>query len=149
MTISFKYPARLDRDESGRTVVTFRDIPEALTDGADRAEALAEAEDALLVALAGYVDDARNPKPLPRPSRKRQGEVVIAVPLLAGVKLALHDAMREEGINGTDLAQKMNLPVTTVRRLLNLHHNSKIEQVVLALAMLGKRAELRVTDTVR
>ncbi|MDH3663513.1 MAG: type II toxin-antitoxin system HicB family antitoxin [Alphaproteobacteria bacterium] len=148
MTTDHKFPARLDRDESGRIVVSFRDVPEALTDGADRAEALSEAEDALLVALAGYVDDARNPKPLPRPSRKRQGEVVIALPLLASAKLALHDAMREAGINGTDLARKMDLPVTAVRRLLNLHHNSKIEQVALALATLGKRAEIRVSDAV-
>jgi len=56
--------------------------------------------------------------------------------------------MREAGINGTDLARKMDLPVTAVRRLLNLHHNSKIEQVALALATLGKRAEIRVSDAV-
>lgn len=146
--IVYKYPARLDRDESGRFVATFRDVPEALTDGADRAEALSEAGDALLVALAGYVDDARHPKPLPRPSRKRQGEVFISVPLLASGKLALHDAMREAGINGTDLARKMDLPVTAVRRLLNIHHNSKIEQIDQALKVLGKKAELRVTDSV-
>jgi hypothetical protein len=40
----FSYPARLD-PEDGRLVVHFPDLPEALTDGADKVEALREAAD--------------------------------------------------------------------------------------------------------
>ena len=47
------FPARLEPDEEGRLVVHFPDLPEALTDGADEAEALAEAADYLSEALAG------------------------------------------------------------------------------------------------
>lgn len=144
MTVVFEYPARLMLDETGRLTVSFRDVPEALTDGANRTEALAEAEDALLVALSGYVDEARHPKPLPQPSKPRKGEVMIALPLIAAAKFALHDAMREAGLTGAELARRMDLPVTTIRRLLDIRHRSKIEQLALALGELGKRAELRV-----
>jgi antitoxin HicB len=51
----YSYPARLEPDEEGRLVVHFPDLPEALTDGADAAEALAEASDCLSTALAARI----------------------------------------------------------------------------------------------
>ena len=47
----YSFPARLEPDEEGRLVVHFPDLPEALTEGADEAEALAEASDCLSTAL--------------------------------------------------------------------------------------------------
>jgi predicted RNase H-like HicB family nuclease len=37
-------------------LVTFPDVPEAVTDGADPDEALREAQDALIAALGGYIN---------------------------------------------------------------------------------------------
>jgi antitoxin HicB len=51
----YSYPARLEPDEDGRLVVHFPDLPEALTDGADAVEALAEASDCLSTALAARI----------------------------------------------------------------------------------------------
>lgn len=146
MIEAYAYPARLEADEEGRIVVSFRDVPEALTDGADHTEALAEAPDALVAALAGYVDDARHPRALPLPSRAQKDEVMIALPLGPAAKLALHEAMRAADLNGAALARKLDLPVTAVRRLLSLDHSSKIEQVISALKALGRTAELTVSD---
>ena len=42
-----RYPARLNRTGPEEVVVSFRGLPECLTSGADEAEALAEAADAL------------------------------------------------------------------------------------------------------
>jgi len=53
----YTYPARLEADEEGRLVVHFPDLPEALTDGVDQAEALAEAADCLSEALASRIVD--------------------------------------------------------------------------------------------
>ena len=39
----FTYPARLQRFSADEIVVSFRDLPECLTSGADETEALAEA----------------------------------------------------------------------------------------------------------
>ena len=43
----FIYPAKVEPDTEGRYLVTFRDLPEAATDGATLDEALAEARDCL------------------------------------------------------------------------------------------------------
>ena len=49
----YAYPCQLTADEEdGGLVATFPDVPEAITGGRDRAEALAMAEDALATALA-------------------------------------------------------------------------------------------------
>ena len=46
-------------------LVSFPDIPEALTEGNTEHEALAEAADCLIAALGGYVNDGRR---IPKPS---------------------------------------------------------------------------------
>ena len=57
------YPVRLETDDHGAVLVSFPDIPEALTEGATEQEALAEAQDCLIAALGGYVDGlAKHPQ---------------------------------------------------------------------------------------
>ena len=53
----YAYPCVLTPEEDGGFSVSFPNVPEALTCGDDRAEALAMAEDALAVALGAYVRD--------------------------------------------------------------------------------------------
>lgn len=71
------YPARLERADEGGFVVTFRDIPEAITQGDDETEALAMAKDALITAMDFYFEDKR---PVPLPSRLQEDEHAIALP---------------------------------------------------------------------
>ena len=59
------YPVNLERQKDGSILVSFPDIPEALTEGATDEEALAEAEDCLIAALGGYIQARR---PIPRAS---------------------------------------------------------------------------------
>ena len=70
------YAVRIERDAAGRYLATCRDVPEALTDGAERDEAKTEMADALMVALEGYRLDGH---PLPPASRPEPGEVLIRV----------------------------------------------------------------------
>ncbi|WP_018158502.1 type II toxin-antitoxin system HicB family antitoxin [Thioalkalivibrio sp. ALE14] len=70
------YPVRIERDAAGRYLATCRDVPEALTDGAERDEAKTEMADTLMVALEGYRLDGRR---LPPASRPEPGEVLIRV----------------------------------------------------------------------
>jgi len=67
----YGFPVRLERDDENRLVVHFPDLPEALTDGADEAEALAEAADCLSEALAGRINRGED---IPQPSRLRRGQ---------------------------------------------------------------------------
>lgn len=56
----YAYPCELTPDEDGGFVATFPDVPEAITGGDGRDDALAMAEDALATALAGYVHEKRD-----------------------------------------------------------------------------------------
>ena len=129
------YPVRLERDDRGAVLVSFPDIPEALTEGATEGEALAEAQDCLIAALGGYMDDRRD---IPRPSPGR-GRPLVALPALAAAKIALYRAMRERGLSNAALARRLGTMEGTVRRLIDLDHRSHIGQVEAALAALGQR----------
>ena len=50
-SIRLAYPVRLDTQDRGAILVSFPDIPEALTEGTTERAALAEAEDCLIAAL--------------------------------------------------------------------------------------------------
>src|SRR5437762_13211869 len=87
----YTYPARLEPDEEGRPVVHFPDLPEALTDGADEAEALLEASDCLSEALAGRINRRDD---IPSPSPLRQGMQPVEPEPTIALKAALYDALR-------------------------------------------------------
>ncbi len=141
--MEFGYPVDLTPQDDGSILVTFPNIPEALTDGETEAEALAEAEDCLVAALGGYIERRRD---LPRPSRRKRGRPVVILPPLVSAKLALYQAMREAGMTRVALAKRLGVSEGAVRRLLDLDHRSHIGQVDAALAALGKRLVVEVKD---
>jgi predicted RNase H-like HicB family nuclease len=73
------YPATLTPDPDGGFTVTFRDVPEAITEGDSREEALLRAEDALESALAMYIAAK---EPLPAPSKAEAGEEMVPLSAL-------------------------------------------------------------------
>ena len=129
------WPVRLETDDRGAVPVSFPDIPEALTEGATEQEALAEAQDCLIAALGGYVDDRRN---IPKPSPGR-GLPLVALPALVAAKIALYRAMGERGLSNAALARQLGSVEGAVRRLIDLDHRSHIGQVEAALHALGRR----------
>lgn len=70
--IKLKYPAQIKKQKEGTFLVTFRDIPEALTEGSTYEEALEMAKDALATAIDFYVFP-------PEPSQPEKDEVLIEV----------------------------------------------------------------------
>lgn len=66
----FDYPGVLEAPPEGGFVVTFPDVPEAITQGEDIEEALLYAIAALELALSFYVD-AGKPLPIPSPPAGR------------------------------------------------------------------------------
>jgi antitoxin HicB len=137
----FAFPAKLTRDrESGGYTVSFRDLPEALTAGDDRAEALEQAADCLDEALAGRIADDEE---LPIPSAVRSGEIVISPPARIAGKAALHIAMREAGMSQRALARRIGCHQNEVRRLLDPKHATKIDR----LAEVLERLDWRMTVT--
>ena len=136
----FEYPVTLTLD--GDTVlVTFPDVPEAVTFGADEDEALLQAVDALETALSFYVD-AR--KPLPVASKAKRGQRTVRPSALEGAKLGVYRAMTEQGIKKAELARRLGWHMPQVDRLFDLRHASRIDQIEAAARALGRRLEMRV-----
>lgn len=138
----FTYPVTLTPDEAdGGFTVTFRDLPEAITQGDTHLDALNEAADCLEEAIAGRIDDG---EPIPRPSAAEEGECWMAVPTQMAFKAALYQAMQEQGETKVGLARLIGVDEKVARRLLDPHHRTKLPAMEKALAVLGKRVELRV-----
>jgi antitoxin HicB len=110
--------------------------------GGDNAEALILAEDCVTGALRGYI---KRGWAIPRPSPARGRPTVILPPLVAA-KLALYEAMRVQSVSHEDLATRLDLTETAIRRLLDLDYRSHIDQLEAALRCLGKRLEITVRD---
>jgi antitoxin HicB len=137
----YAYPADVLEEEDGVTI-TFADVPEAITCGDTRGEALARAEDALVTALSFYTDESRR-VPDPSPARNRP---IVTVPPLVAAKLALHDAMLAGDISNVELGHRLGTDEKTVRRLRDPLHRSHIGAVEAALRVLGKRLVVDVAN---
>lgn len=137
------YPATFRADESGRLVVRFIDLREAMTDGGDVREALCEAQDCLGSALAARL---AHKEEIPYPSKPKRGQRVIAVPLWMAPKVALYWAMREAGVNNVQLARRLSVRETVIRRMLDPDHATRSDKIQAALAALGKRFSVTVED---
>ena len=121
--------------------MTFVDILEAITFGADKQEALLQAVDALETGLSFYVDTRQN---LPVPSKAKRGQKTVSPSALECANLGVYQAMTEQGIRKAELARRLNWHMPQVDRLFDLRHASKFEQIQTAAAVLGKRLVLRV-----
>jgi antitoxin HicB len=135
----FDYPVILTPDD-GTVLVTFPDVPEAITFGMDEDEALLQAIDALETALSFYVD-AR--KPLPVPSAAA-GRPTVRPSALECAKLGVYQAMTEQGIKKSELARRLGWHLPQVDRLFNLSHASRFDQIEAAARALGRHVEVRI-----
>ena len=130
----YGFPARLERDEEGRLVVHFPDLPEALTDGADEAEALAEAADCLSEALAGRINRGEE---IPPPSRLRRGQHWVAPDPMMALKAALYSALRARKMTVADLARRLDIDDRKAARLIDPRAASRLNDLEVALSALG------------
>ena len=140
--MNMSYPVTLKSYKGGQVGVFFADVPEAITAGTNEIEALDRAQDALTVALSSYLEDGR---PLPVPSKAKRGQPMVVLPPRVAIKLAIHEAMCEQGVTQAHLGELLGIDGRQVRRILDLDHESKLSQLEAALAALGLRASVSVT----
>ena len=139
---TFVYRARFEPGEKrGVVVASFPDVPEAITQGKGKADAMRQAQEALGLALLTY--PARD-LPLPNPKAKASGLVPIAVEAEVAAKLALLDAFREARISKSEFGRKIGKDEKEVRRLLDPKHPTKLSTLTEALHLLGQRLVISV-----
>ena len=133
------YPVTLTQD--GKFVkVNFPDIPEALTQGKDREEALVMAKEALELAMEFYFEDRR---PVPEPSKAKRGQAVIELSASLSAKVLLLNEMLSQKVRPVELARRLRTTPQEVNRLTNIRHTSRIDGIAIALKALGKTMEIR------
>jgi antitoxin HicB len=140
---SIAYPATFRPDEGGRPVVSFPDFPRAHTDGKDMREAFEEATDCLGSVIAAHIAEKCE---IPEPSPLKRGWKLVPVPLWVAGKLALYLTMHEQKITNSDLARRLGVRETVVRRMLDPDHATKSEKLQAALSVLGKRILVALDD---
>ena len=130
--------------EGGGYVITFPDIPEAISEGNSPGEAMEYAVDALQTALSEYINRRRN---IPQPKRGRSKNVrLVQLPALAEAKLGLYRSMRAANMRKAELARRLGWQKSQVDRLLDLTHASRLDQREAALSLLHKRLTIQIED---
>lgn len=136
---TWAYPARVERHAEDEFVISFPDVPEALTGGDTEAEALSLGADALEEAILAYMAQGYE---IPAPRAPEAGEHLVPLDPTTAARAALATAMRVQHVSNVALAQKLEKSEGAVRRLVDGRTGVKIETVLDALAALGQRATL-------
>ena len=136
------YPAKFEPCDDGRVLVTFRDLPQAVTDGADREEAEVEALDALHSVL-GFM--MRDREAIPAPSKARRGEKLITPDLDVAVKASLHMAMRKNGVTIAELTKRLDIDNREAQRIVNPGHATKTARMAAAPRAAGGTVAIEIT----
>ncbi|MCW5729982.1 MAG: DUF2442 domain-containing protein [Alphaproteobacteria bacterium] len=127
------YPARIRRDKEGFWQVRFRDLPDALTDGATEAEARTEAADCLAEALAARIVAGEE---IPAPSPLLPDEYLFVPDTTLALKAALHSVRLGRGITVAEMARRIGVDHKEARRMLDPAHPTKASTLEHALARL-------------
>ena len=134
---NFIYPATLTPDkEDGGFIVTFFDLPEAITQGENVEDALSEAADCLDEAIANRIVMGL---PIPSPSSAKRGRYPVLLAAQTAAKAALYLAIQKAQVTKAELAKRLACDEKEVRRLLDPRHPSKLPRIESALAAVGQR----------
>jgi antitoxin HicB len=137
-----RYRVKLTPAENGDFISELPDFPIVFSTGKDEEEALAMVYDAFLAVCSSSIQD-KEPIPIPK-KRPKAGEKFIDVPALVVAKIAIHNAMHEQGVSQVGLAARLGIDPKSVRRLLNLGHTSHWPHLEAALSELGYRVDAEV-----
>ena len=139
MSFSLTYSAKVVCEGPDEWTLIFPDVPEAVSGADSEAEAWSEAPDVLALALLSY---PRRGLPFPQPGTAAQHDRLIGVPAVQSAKLFIHQAMVARSMTAADLARQLDSDHKSIRRILSLSHNSRMDQLEAVLAMLNVRVVL-------
>lgn len=138
-----RYPVILKKDTNGTLLVTAPDFPELTTFGEDKADALVRAAGAIATVMQGRISDREK---IPKPSQAKRGQHYVHLSTLVAAKLALYELTIKTGTRKADLARKLGIHAPQIDRLLDLDHDSRLDQIDSAVRALGKELEIRIVE---
>ena len=140
MSYPFNYPVTITPDDNHTFMVTFPDIPEAITFGNTHEKALKHASACLDTALAFRIKEGRD---IPKPSRAKNHLLVFPSALVA-LKSLLYMEMRHQGLRKSDMVKKLGCSPKIVDRIMDAKHHSTFSQMETAFNAIGKHMVIYV-----
>jgi antitoxin HicB len=138
----FRFAVKLvDDPDDGSVLATFPDVPEAITFGNDRDDAIRSAQEALAVALFGYLKEGR-----PLPTAKRRSGVLVAPHATDVLKIAVVEAWMESGMTKSEFARLLGVDEKEARRILDPDSATKADRLEAALSLLGRALAITIVD---
>lgn len=141
--MNFTYPAKIKKGNDGRYLVTFRDLPFGVTDGATVEKAKTEAVDCLETVIASCVKDKEK---IPVPSKPQKEEYLIDLPAQTAAKTALYIAIKKSGLSNSELARRLGANEKEIRRMIDPWHPTKLPRIEKAMAELGYVIRISVLE---
>jgi antitoxin HicB len=132
-----RYAVTVTPDDNDTLLVTVPDVPEAITFGDTRSEALIRAVAAIETAIIGRMAARED---IPRPAAR--GEDFVTLPALSVAKIELYRAMRADSVGKAELARRLGVALPHVDRLLDLRRMSRLDSLVDAFAALGRTLDI-------
>jgi antitoxin HicB len=142
--MNMEYRARFEPAAEGGFVITIPDFGWGVSQGDTEEEAQGMALALLQTLLQEHI---RSGDPLPRPSKPRGRQFrTIRLPALQSAKTEFYREFQMAGMRKSELARRIGVPKTSVERLFDLSHHSRLDQLEAAFRALGKEIGIHVRD---
>ena len=135
--MTYRYRLAFEPDDNGTVLVTSPDFPPLVTYGDDEADAKRHAVDALTLLISSMIDAEQ---PVPPPCDVGHGDL-IALPLLASLKIELHQAMLTAGLDRAELQRRLGWRKEAIDRIFRLSHESRLADIEAAFKSIGREID--------
>ncbi|WP_186200830.1 hypothetical protein [Burkholderia gladioli] len=133
-----EYPAAFD---DTRTILTMRDLPIEVMNTSSDEHAISSAREKALEIMQQLISQR---SVVPAPSDPADDDILVSIPASAALAVLLSNTMLEKGVTAAKLAGLLNLSRQEAHRMLNIHHQTKIDRVHDALAAMGTRLKFEL-----
>jgi antitoxin HicB len=134
-----RYAIRVRKDSNDTFLVTVPDLPDAITFGETLEDAKLQAVDAIETAMMARMTDRES---IPEP--EAAGRYYVELRPAVAAKVALWNAMLQQGLGKAALARKLKWHMPQVDRALDVRHESTLSSLVDALAATGNSLSISV-----
>lgn len=126
----YTYAIELFPDDNDTFLATCPAFPEVATFGNSRAEAVEQASDAIVEAMAARIADK---EPIPEPEA---GGMTARIPTRVAMKAAIHNRMLQGGVTKYRLMKIMGVHQPQIDRLLDVRYNTNLDMMDKAMEAL-------------